>query len=206
MWRIFPKEEPFFKMLLEAAENGLRASERLLQMMSCYKAPAADAAAIKEAEHRGDELTHEIIRRLDRTFLTPIDREDIHALASIIDDVVDLVDAVADRMVIFKIAAPTEEAHQLAELIRRSLQEVCKGIAALGKRDHQVIYGHCIEVNRLENEADQVNRQALAKLFESGFAPVEIIKWKEIYEYLEDATDRTEDVANILESIVLKNS
>ncbi len=206
MWRIFPKEEPFFKMLLEAAENDLRASERLLQMMSCYRAPEDDAAAIKEAEHHGDELTHEIIRKLDTTFLTPIEREDIHALASIIDDVLDLVDAVADRMVLFKIATPTEEARQLAELIQRALQEVCKGIAALTKRDHQVIYGHCIEVNRLENEADQVNRQALAKLFESGSAPLEIIKWKEIYEYLEEATDRTEDVANILESIVLKNS
>jgi predicted phosphate transport protein (TIGR00153 family) len=206
MWKVFPKEEPFFKMLLEAAENGLHASERLVQMMSCYQAPADDATAIKEAEHRGDELTHEIIRRLDRTFLTPIDREDIHALASIIDDVLDLVDAVADRMVLFKIPTPTEEARQLAELIQRSLQEVCRGIALLGKRDHSVIYQRCVEINRLENEADHVNRLAMAKLFESGDGPVEIIKWKEIYEYLEQATDRTEDVANILESIVLKNT
>jgi len=206
MWKIFPKEEPFFAMLLEAAQNVLGAAERLRQMMSRYQQPAQDAAAIKEAEHHGDELTHELIRKLDRTFLTPIDREDIYALASIIDDVLDLVDAVADRMVLFKIGAPTKGARRLAELIHEAAGQLCTGIAALGKRNHDLIYRRCIEINRLENEADQVNRQALAQLFASGEAPVEIIKWKEIYEYLEEATDRTEDVANILESIVLKHT
>lgn len=204
MFKLFPREGLFFELIQQATENGRLAAQKLVDMMQNYQNPSEQAQAIKDLEHQGDTLTHKLLRHVDQTFVTPIDREDIHALASAIDDVVDLVEAVADRMVVFKIERPTEEAQNLARLIYRSTEEIAKSAAALRGRVNGTIYTHCVEINRLENEADRVHRDAIAKLFETERDPIKVIKWKEIYEFLEEATDCCEDVADVLESIALK--
>jgi len=208
MWRgIFSREERFFELLSRSAENVHASATRLVELMSQEEPPPQIAQAIKECEHQGDELTHEILKKLDQTFITPIDREDIHTLACIIDDVLDLIEAVADRMMLFKITRPTEAAQRLARLIHQATEEICRGVALLGKaKDHEIIYKHCVEIKRIEEEADHINREATAQLFEEERDPIAVIKWHEIYEFLEEALDRSEDVANILESVVLKHS
>ena len=207
MWRgIFPKEERFFGLLLRAAQNGCAGAEQLVQLMTEYKSPQEVAQRIKEIEHQGDEITHELIKRLDQTFVTPIDREDIHTLAGVIDDVVDLIEAVSDRLVLFKISQPTPAARELARLIHQAMEEICRAVALLGAKSQDVIYKHCVEIKRIEETADQSNREAIAHLFEEERDPIAVIKWNEIYEFLEEATDRCEDVADIVESIVLKHA
>ncbi len=207
MWRgIFPRDERFFDLLQRAAENGCASSHQLVRLMVEYKSPQTVALRIKDLEHQGDEITHELIRKLDQTFVTPLDREDIHTLAHVIDDVVDLIEAVADRLVIFKIPQPTPEAQELARLIHQAMEEICRGVALLGAKGNEIIYKHCIEIKRIEGMADQLNRQAIAQLFEQERDPLAVIKWNEIYALLEEATDRCEDVANILESVVLKHA
>ena len=172
-------------------------------MMESYHDIDRQAREIKRIESAGDSITHTIIRNLNQTFITPIDREDIHALASSIDDILDLVEATADRMVVFKIEKPTAEAILLSNIIYESSEELARGIAQLGKvTDLNATF---VKVNSLENEADRITRDALAKLFESEKDPIMVIKWKEIYESLESGTDRCEDVANVLERILLKH-
>lgn len=175
-------------------------------MISEGKNLAEQAKQIKKIEHDGDTITHNIIKKLDQTFITPIDREDIHQLASAIDDVLDLIEAVADRIVIFKIQKSTPAAQKMAEILEKSTEEIAKGIAALENMSSEIIDKYCVEVDRLENEADRASRDAIAGLFENEKNPIEVIKWKEIYEFLEDATDCCEDVADILESVVLKHT
>jgi hypothetical protein len=207
MWRgIFPKDERFFALLLRAAQNGCAGAERLVQLMTHYESPQTAAQTIKEIEHQGDEITHELIRKLDQTFVTPLDREDIHRLAGAVDDVIDFIEAVSDRLVLFKIPQPTHAAIELAQLIHQAMEEICRSVALLGTKGQDLIYKHCIEIKRLEERADQLNREAIARLFEQQSDPISVIKWNEIYEFLEEATDRCEDVANILESIVLKHA
>jgi len=205
MFKLFPKERIFFELVQQAAENSKLAAQKLLAMMRDYQNPQEQAQALKDLEHQGDTLTHKLLRNLDQTFVTPIDREDLHALASAIDNVVDLVEAVADRLVVFKIERPTEEAQHLARLIYQSTEEIAKSATALSQRVDDTIYTYCVEINRLENEADRVHRDAIAKLFQTEKDPIEVIKWKEIYEFLEEATDCCEDVADVLESVVLKH-
>ena len=207
MWRgIFPKEERFFGLLLRAAQNGCAGAEQLVQLMTEYKTPQPIAQKIKEIEHQGDDLTHELIKKLDQTFVTPLDREDIYMLAGVIDDVMDLIEAVADRLVLFKITQPTPAAQELARLIQQAMEEICRGVALLGAKRQGIIYQHCVEIKRIEEQADQLNREAIGHLFDEERDPISVIKWNEIYEFLEEATDRCEDVANILESIVLKHA
>jgi len=208
MWHgIFSKEGRFFELLLRSAENVYASAAQLVELMTPEEASPEIAKNIRDLEHKGDEFTHEIIRKLDQTFITPIDREDIHTLACVIDDVLDLIEAVADRMVLFKITRPTTAARELAQLIHRATKEICQGVALLGKaKDHEIIYKHCVEIKRIEEEADRVNREATAQLFEEERDPITVIKWHEIYEFLEEAMDRSEDVANILESVVLKHA
>jgi len=165
----------------------------------------AKAREIEEIEHRGDSLTHEIVKKLNTSFITPIDREDILAMASSLDDVIDLIHAAATRIVLFKITEPTPQAKELGFIILRSARELERGISRMSTRMGEV-YEHCVEVNSLENEADRVCRDAIAWLFEHEKDPVAIIKWKEIYETLETATDRCEDAANVLEGVALKNA
>jgi predicted phosphate transport protein (TIGR00153 family) len=203
--RIIPKEEKFSDYFEQAAQNILRGAETLKTMMDLYLHPEESAKKLKDLEHEGDKITHEIVKKLNQTFITPIDREDIYSLTSALDDVLDLIEAAADRMVLYKIASPTPEARELSNIIYESSQEIEKAIVLLRGLD-EVYYKHCVEINRLENAADRITRDAIARLFQGEYSPYEVIKWKEIYETLEAATDKCEDVANIIESVILKHS
>jgi len=204
MFRLFPRNLAFFDLFHEAAQNMVLGSRLLKEMMETYHDVEQKAREIKRVESAGDSITHTIFRNLNQTFITPIDREDIYALASGIDDVLDWVEATADQLVVFKIEKPTQEAIQLADIIYRSAEELGRGIDQLSKvKDMNATF---VTVNSLENEADRIARDAIARLFENEKDPIMVIKWKEIYENLEEGTDRCEDVANVLEQIMLKHA
>ncbi|MDP2168225.1 MAG: DUF47 family protein [Thermodesulfovibrionales bacterium] len=203
----FPKEIDFFEIFDRAVSNLTRATSLLVSLMENFDNLQERAKEIYEAEQEGDMLTHDIMRKLNKTFLTPLDREDIHSLASSIDDVLDLIWGGVDRLVVFKLDKPTEEAITLARDLRTTTEVMQKAIKELRLKDYAHVQEHCIEINRLENRIDRVFRDALGNLFDKfSNDPVMIIKWKEIYEHLENASDRCEDVANILEGIVLKHA
>jgi predicted phosphate transport protein (TIGR00153 family) len=204
MFRLIPKEEAFFDLFKKAAHNMIEGSRLLKEMMEQYRDPAAQARRIKDVEHVGDGITHDIVTRLNQTFITPIDREDIHDLASALDDILDVVEAVADRFVIYKIARPTESAVRLADILYQASVAVGQAVDRIGM-SHAEITECSVEVNSLENEADRVSRDAISALFEKETDPIAVVKWKEIYETFEAGTDRCEDVANILERIVIKH-
>ena len=205
MFGLIPKEEAFFDLFKKAARNMIEGSRLLKDMMEHFHDPASQAKQIKQVEHIGDGITHDIVTRLNQTFITPIDREDIHDLASALDDILDTVEAVADRFVIYKISAPAEAAVRLADILYQASVAVGGGVDRVTLSLAQI--NECsILVNSLENEADRVSRDAISGLFEKDKDPISVIKWKEIYETLEAATDRCEDAANILERIVLKHS
>jgi predicted phosphate transport protein (TIGR00153 family) len=204
MFNLIPKETAFFDMFQQAAHNMIEGSRLLKDMMEHYQDPVERARRIKDVEHVGDGITHDIARKLNQTFITPIDREDIHGLASALDDILDLVEAVADRFVVFKVAKPTETATKLANILHQAALAVGVGIDRLGK-SHADLTECCVLINSLENEADRVTRDAISVLFEQEKDPIAVIKWKEIYENFEEGTDRCEDVANILERIALKH-
>lgn len=199
-----PRDEKFFDLFEEAAQNIFKAAKLLKDMLDNYSQAETKAKEIFDTEYEGDRITHEIIRHLNKTFITPLDREDIYNLASKLDDILDLIEATTDRMIIYKIEEPTIEARKLAGIIHRMAEVITWGVSNLKNLGH--VYDHCIEINRLENEADRVTRDAIGRLFEEEKDPIAVIKWKEIYETLEDTTDSCEDVANILESVVLKNA
>lgn len=159
---------------------------------------------MQEIEHEGDRATHAIIAKLNQTFITPFDREDIHRLASSLDDVLDFVNAAAVRLIMYKISEPPTAAAELAGIIVLQAQELASGVSLLEKNDG--VLKHCEEINRLEDEADHVSRKAIAALFENEKDPIQLIKKKELYEVLEYATDKAEDAANVLEAIVLKSA
>lgn len=204
MFNLIPREVAFFELFQKAAHNMIEGSRLLKDMMEEFKDPVEQARLIKDVEHIGDGITHDIARRLNQTFITPIDREDIHALASALDDVLDLVEAVADRFVVFRITEPSETAIKLANILYQAAGAVGAGIDRLGQ-PHADLNECCIRVNSLENEADRITRDAISRLFEEEKDPIAVIKWKEIYENFEEGTDRCEDVANILERIALKH-
>lgn len=202
--RLIPREQKFFTMFAKVAAN-LTEGATLLQ--DILKNPSGDPGRIgqlQEIEHRGDEMTHAVIRMLNQTFITPFDREDIHRLSSSLDDVLDFVNAAAVRMTLYRIENPTQVAADLAGLIVRQSQELSKAVSLLD--DNQQLLEHCVEVNRLENEADRVSRRAIAELFEREKDPIQLIKMKELYEVLETATDKAEDAANVLEAVALKSA
>lgn len=205
MFRIIPRDEQFFVMFEKAAQNALDGAVVLKDLLDTFEDVKEKARQIEEIEHKGDTLTHEIVKKLNTTFITPIDREDILALASSIDDVIDLIHASAMRITLYKVTEPTPQSKELGFLILKSVREMHKGITRLSTKLDEV-FEHCVEVNSLENEADRVCRDAIAHLFEHEKDPVYILKWKEIYEKLETTTDRCEDVANVLEGIALKNA
>ncbi|MFH0872677.1 MAG: DUF47 family protein [bacterium] len=203
MVRIIPREEKFFDFFEQAAQNILLGAETLKIMMETYQNPEASASRLQDLEHEGDKITHQIFKKLNQTFITPIDREDIYSLTSALDDVLDLIEAAADRMVLYKIESPTLEAKELSNIIYDSAKEIERAIVLLRGLDH--VYEHCVEINRLENSADRITRDAIAGLFQGNYSPYDVIKWKEIYETLESATDKCEDAANIIEAVVLKH-
>ena len=204
MFNLIPREIAFFELFQKAAHNMIEGARLLKGMMEDFRHPVEQARRIKDYEHIGDGITHDIALKLNQTFITPLDREDIHGLASALDDILDLVEAVADRFVVFKVPKPTEAAIKLANILYQSAVAVGAGIDLLGK-PHADVNKYCVQVNSLENEADRVTRDAISSLFEEEKDPIAVIKWKEIYENFEEGTDRCEDVANILERIALKH-
>jgi predicted phosphate transport protein (TIGR00153 family) len=205
MFGLIPKEEKFFQMFREMGSNIIVGAKLLKNMLDSYDDPVASAKQIKEIEHRGDTQTHEIIKKLNTSFITPYDREDIYALSSALDDILDLIHASAQKFVMYNVEQPTSEAKQLAFLILQGCQSIDRALAQLGGKLEQ-ISEYCMEVNALENEADLVCREAISRLFDEEKDPIKLIKWKEIYETLERATDKCEDAANILESVMVKNA
>jgi len=204
MIRLIPKDTSFFEMFAAMSNNLIDAARALVDLFADYHNVEAKIEDIRRIEHRGDEMTHSIMRKLNQTFITPFDREDIHTLASSLDDVVDLINAACARIVMYRITDPPAEAGQVARLILAQCEELEKAVTNLQKSDD--VLRHCVEINRLENEADQVSRVAIARLFEDETNPVTLIKIKELLEFLETATDKAEDVADVLETVVLKNA
>ncbi len=201
--RLLPREETFFDMLHESAQNILRAARMLQEFLDDYTDVERKAEAIKSVEDQGDEITHAIIDRLNRTFITPFDREDIFGLAKALDDVLDWIEASSARMAVYKIPHATSEARELAHIVVSECEAMVEAIANLRNLDRMA--GPLREINRLENLADHVQRDAIAKLFSSSGDPIDVIKWKEIYETLEEATDQGEHVAHVLEGIHAKH-
>lgn len=204
MVRLIPRETKFFRMFAEVSSNlteGARLLQNILEQPNNMKARVQQ---LQEIEHRGDEMTHAIIIKLNQTFITPFDREDIHRLASSLDDVLDFVNAAAVRLILYKILTPPPPAAELAALIVQQSEMLAQGVSMLEK-NHMVL-DYCVEVNRLENEADRVSRRAIAALFEFETDPIQLIKIKELYEVLENATDKAEDAANVLEAVALKSA
>jgi len=205
--KFLPQETDFFSMFEKAALNVNKSAKLLVEMMEDMSIGELKAKEIFEAEQEGDMLTHEVMRKLNKTFLTPVDREDIHSLVCRIDDVVDLIWASVDRAVLFRLTAAPPEAVDLCKTLVETTEFITKAIGCLKDKKYSYIQEYCIEINRLENRADRIFREALVKLFDNhANDPILVIKWKEVYENLEDATDACEDVANILESIVLKHA
>jgi predicted phosphate transport protein (TIGR00153 family) len=198
-----PREREFFDLFEEAGANIVLATELLERMLGQWPDHGELGRDIVVCEQEGDRITHDIIQRLNSTFVTPIDREDIYALASALDDIVDFVEEVSDFMVLYRIEAPMDQATELARILHQSARALAGAIPRL--RTFEDIHHYTIEVNRLENDGDRVVRQALASLFERGIDPMLVIRWKDVFERLEDAIDSTETTANILEGIVIKN-
>jgi uncharacterized protein len=204
---ILPREGKFFVLFEESAKNAADVAQHLRNMLCNWSNIEKDVEEIIELEHKGDAVTHEIIALVHRTFVTPFDREDIALLAHSLDDIVDFIEATADAMNLYRIESPTPRAKELAEIILQTTTEVQKAITELRQRvDLKKILQRSMEINRLENMADKVYREALAELFKDSKDIPYIIKWREIYEYMETATDRCEDVANVLEGVALKYS
>jgi len=202
--KFFPKEIDFFEIFDRAAQNVTKAATLLVALMENFDNIEARAKEIYEVEQDGDMLTHDIMKKLNKTFITPIDREDLHALAASLDDVLDLIWASVDRLAVFKIKEPTKEAIVMSKDLLTTAEVIHKAIKKLKEKNYSHVQEYCIEINRLENRVDRAFRDALGALFDGVHDPIFIIKWKEIYEHLEDASDKCEDVANVLEAIVLK--
>jgi predicted phosphate transport protein (TIGR00153 family) len=199
-----PRDREFFDLFEEAAGNIVRAAGLLKEMLNGYPEKADLVRDILICEQDGDRITHEIIQRINQTFVTPIDREDILDLASGLDDIVDYTEEVADYFGLYKIEAPMEQALQLAEVLEQACRQVQQTVPRL--RELKDISHHTVEIHRLENDGDRITREAMASLFDGGIDPMVVIRWKDIYEKLENAIDSTEKVANILEGIAIKNS
>jgi predicted phosphate transport protein (TIGR00153 family) len=201
---LLPKEENFF-LLFEKASDNLVAGAKLFQdFMDRYENVEEKAQKLKDVEHQGDLIIHEIVEKLNRSFVTPIDRDDIHSLASGLDDVLDSIEAIANRMVLFKIPSPTEPLRRMTAILIQASEQIQKAVHSLRKLDHLMVF--CIEIKRLETQADEISRTLLGELFEREKDPIAVIKWKEIYGRMEAAADKCADIAKIIEAIVVKNA
>ena len=204
MVRLVPRPAKFFDMFSDMANNLTDGARLLKAILQDMKDVESRVEQLKTIEHRGDEMTHDILTKLNQTFITPFDREDIHKLASSLDDVLDYVHAAGERLVMYKITEFTPSAPQLADCVVRQGEQLCLAVARLEKKNNVLQY--CVEINRLENEADRIARVAMAQLFETETNPIALIKKKELYEVLETATDKAEDAANVIESVVVKSA
>ena len=205
--RLIPREEKFFDLFRQQAANVVEGARLIRGFLEDYTDLDQKRLKIEMVESAGDEIAHRIIEKLNTTFITPMDREDIHALASALDDILDLIYATAQRLHLYGVKAITSDAIALANVILRAAEETEALVDRMeDMRNARNLKARWIEVNRLENEGDKISRQAIAGLFEREKDPIEVIKWKEIYEHLETAIDKCEDAANIVEAVVLKNA
>jgi predicted phosphate transport protein (TIGR00153 family) len=202
--RLIPREERFFDLFVDDAENVLAGARQLEAMLRTYDEPEARAAEIRQTEHRGDEISHDIGHRLESTFVTPFDREDIYGLISGLDDILDFIEETADTFVLYRIEAPTATAVEQASIIVKQVEQIHEALTHL--KGFEGLETYWIEVHRLENEGDSIARAAIAGLFENGSQPMEVIKWKDVYGLLEATIDKAEDVANIIERITIKHA
>ena len=202
--QLIPRDGKFYDLFNEQAKNIYEAAQVLVILFRDFKEVEKRVAEIKVAEHKGDQITRSVMTKLNQTFITPFDREDIHALSSALDDVMDLVDAAASRLIIYKVKFVTPGALQLADVILRGAEILVKAISELKKP--QTILKYCEQLNQIEEESDRIKGECIARLFEDSTLPIEIIKWKEIYEVLEAATDKCEDVSDVLAAVALKSA
>jgi len=202
---LIPRKGQFFELFEQSAQNVVKAAMTLKDLVDNWESVDSKVSEIVDLEHEGDSITHEIMAQLNRTFVTPFDREDITQLANSLDDVVDFIHASARAMLNYRIENSTERAKELADIIVQASMEVERAIPKLRHRaELRKIPSACVEINRLENVADDIYRSAMAELFDKGTDIAKIIKWREIYEHMESATDRCEDVSNVLEGVALK--
>ena len=202
-----PKEVSFFDFFEQHADKCVAGAELLVKLIGSLDHAARIAKEIKDVEHEGDKITHQTVETLHRTFITPFDREEIHRLISGLDDVLDFIDAAGQRMALYEIKEATEEAQAMCRVLVKATEEMREAVKGLRTLEYPMqILKNCVEINRLENEADALLRAGTVRLFKEYVdKPVEIIKWKEIYSFLEEATDRCEDVANTIEGVVIEH-
>jgi len=201
-----PREEVFFPLFEESASNMVKAAQCLKELVDNWQDVAQKINEITELEHQGDTITHKIMAQLHRTFVTPFDREDIAQLAHTLDDVTDFIHAASDAMLLYKVDSPSQRAKELADIIVQGAVEIEKAMPQLRHRSElKRILERCVELNRLENAADRVYRSALVELFSDTKDTARVIQWREIYQHMENATDRCEDVANVLEGVAIKH-
>ena len=205
MFGLIPKNVDFFEFFDAAANNILKGARLLDDIIADDSGIEEKVRLMKEIEHAGDKVTHDTVKKLNQTFVTPIDREDIHALICALDDSMDLIDNVASKYMLYKLTDPPRPVKELTEILLKCAEETVRAVTYLEKLD-STIHHICIEINSLENEADRISRSAIATLFDETKDPFHLIKWKELYETLEDAADQFEDVANILEGIIVKHA
>ena len=203
-FRLIPRDEGFYELFVSQAEHIEKAAELLLDMVSNFEDIPKKASRLHDLEHEGDELTHRIMRRLNTTFVTPIDHEDIHQLASALDDVLDHIDAAADLLVLHKIEKPLPEMKAQADVIVQTARTTREALQQLPKFDR--LENYWVEINRLENDGDKIYRRAVADLFSGHHKAMDVLKWKGVIDELEAAIDQLEDVANLLEGLALKQS
>lgn len=203
---LLPRDEKFFELFTDLANKSVEASRHLMELFSRRDEDRWELVeVIKGLEHEADEVTHTIVTRLDRSFITPFDREDIHELASRLDDIIDRIDSTARRAKIFHIADVPEGALLLAEVVHRMSVEVLAATRTMERGPAMVTLGSCREIKRLEEEGDGIYHQWLARLFSERTDPIEVIKWKELYDTLEKTLDSAEDAANVIESVTIKH-
>jgi predicted phosphate transport protein (TIGR00153 family) len=206
-FNFMPRENKFFNLFEQMAKTMVMAAQELKKLVDSWEDVDETVAKITEIEHEGDITTHQIMYQLNRTFITPFDREDIGLLAHSLDDVIDLIHAAADTMLLYKVKTPSQRAKELAEIIVQITTAVQRAMPQLRQRgDIQQMLNFCIEINRLENIADKIFRSALTELFDDTTNIADVIKWREIYQYMESANDKCEDVANVLEGVALKHT
>jgi predicted phosphate transport protein (TIGR00153 family) len=201
---LLPRDRTFFDLFIEAGQNSVHAATLLDRMMNKWPEEAGISREILKAEQEGDRITHDIIKRLNTTFVTPIDREDIYGLATQMDDIVDFAEEAADFLGLYKIEAPMEQATALTKVLVAACEQLAMGLEHL--RDFKDLDKYWIEIHRLENEGDRISRDAVASLFSNGIDPMVVIRWKDMFAVLENAIDATETAAQIIEGIVIKNS
>ena len=203
---LIPREEKFFDLFEQQVKSLEEAAKAFVDMVQDWNDKHPAIARLRDLEHECDITTHEIMDKLNRTFVTPFDREDIHALAKELDDVIDIIQAISERMLLFKVTGSSDDLLELAKTLEEAISNVAKAVTSIRDLNRpRRILDYCIEINRLENRGDRTSERAIGNLFQGNQDPLEVMKWKEIYDATESAIDKCEDIANIIEGIVVKH-